>query len=412
MLRGVSQLSALGLESRIWSPSALNRHVRQLIESDYRLGDLWVSGEASNLSHPASGHLYFSLRDASAAVRCVMWRSEVAGLERIPQEGQSLEVHGHVSVYEAGGQYQLYADQIRAAGEGELFREYLRLKQQLEAEGLFDPERKRSLPRWPKRIGIVTSPTGAALRDVLNVLRRRYPLIELILAPSPVQGEAAPPQIAAALEALNAYSRPDLILLVRGGGSMEDLWAFNMEQVVRAVANSSAPVVTGIGHETDVLLADFAADLRAPTPSAAAELATPHRAELAITVDELRRRLGRIWAATRRQLRFELGTLRSALALLSPRAQVAGARQRLDELRFRGAAGLRHALALRKAAVGGLAQTLAAVGPETVLARGYAVVRRAQDQAVVRSVEQVQSDDRLRVRVSDGSFAARVETGE
>lgn len=383
--------------------------MRQLLENDYRLDDLWVSGEAANLSHPASGHLYFSLRDGSAALRCVMWRSEVDQLERLPQEGQALEVHGHVSVYEAGGQYQLYADQIRPAGEGQLFREYLRLKQRLEAEGLFDPARKRPLPRWPKRIGIVTSPTGAALRDVLNVLRRRYPLVEAVLSPTPVQGEAAPPQIVTALEALNQYSQPDVVLLVRGGGSLEDLWAFNEEQVVRAVAGSTAPVVTGLGHETDVLLADFAADLRAPTPSAAAELATPDRAELSITVDVLRRQLGRIWASKHRQLSFELARQRSALAMLSPRAQIASSRQRLDELQRRARAGLRHDLALRAAAVRGLAKTLAAVGPQTVLDRGYAVVRRADDQAVVRSVGQVRSGERLRIRVSDGSLGARVE---
>lgn len=398
----------LGLESRVWSPSELNRHVRQLIEGDYRMGDVWVSGEVSNLSNPASGHLYFSLRDAAASLRCVMWRSEVARLSRLPQDGEALEVHGHVGVYEAGGQYQLYADQIRYAGEGELFREYLRLRQALEAEGLFDPDRKRPLPKWPKRIGVVTSATGAALRDVLNVLRRRYPLAETILAPTQVQGESAPDQIVQAIQAINTYSQPDLILLVRGGGSMEDLWAFNADQVVRAVADSQAPVVSGIGHATDVLLSDFAADLRAPTPSAAAELATPDRAELAQAVAELRAQLGRIWLETGRQLRAELATQRAALALVSPRAQVDSARQRVDEFLRRMTSSLRHALALRKSAVAGMAQTLAAVGPETVLARGYALVRRSDDGRLVRSVEQVASDDRLKVRVSDGSFSARV----
>ncbi|MEK6588322.1 MAG: exodeoxyribonuclease VII large subunit, partial [Chloroflexota bacterium] len=181
----MSQLSILGLQTT-WSPSELNRHVRQLIESDYRLGDLWVAGEVSNLSHPASGHLYFSLRDAEAAVRCVMWRPEVARLPRMPKDGDAVETHGRLSVYEAGGQYQLYADLIRFAGEGELYREFLRLKVKLEAEGLFDPARKRPLPTWPRRIGLVTSPTGAALRDVLNVLRRRYPLLEVVLSPTPV----------------------------------------------------------------------------------------------------------------------------------------------------------------------------------------------------------------------------------
>lgn len=407
MLRGVGQLSALGFESRIWSPSELNRHLRQLIESDYRLSDVWLTGEATNLSNPASGHLYFSLRDSAASVRCVMWRSEVVRLPRLPQDGEALEVHGHLSVYEAGGQLQLYADDLRYAGEGELFRQFLRLKQQLEQEGLFAPERKRELPAWPRRIGVVTSPTGAALRDVLNVLRRRYPLVEVLLSPSAVQGENAPAQIAAALEALNAYGAPDVILLVRGGGSMEDLWAFNTEQVVRAVVASAAPVVSGIGHETDLLLSDLAADLRAPTPSAAAELATPDRRELAMTVDELRGQLGRIWVETLRQLSGELRVQQAALERASPRSQVANARQRVDELLMRAGSGVRHALALRRAAVAGLVHTLAAVGPQAVLERGYAVVRRTADGRVVRSVEQVQLDDQLQVRVSDGSFAAR-----
>lgn len=407
MLRGVSQLSALGLESRVWSPSELNRHLRQLIESDYRLRDVWLTGEATNLSTPASGHLYFSLRDADASVRCVMWRSEVARLPRLPQDGEALEVHGHLSVYEAGGQVQLYADDVRFAGEGELFRQFLRLKQQLEQEGLFDQERKRRLPDWPRRIGVVTSPTGAALRDVLNVLRRRYPLVEVLLSPTVVQGEAAPAQITAALQALNDHAEPDVILLVRGGGSLEDLWAFNSEPVVRAVADSAAPVVSGIGHETDLLLSDLAADLRAPTPTAAAELATPDRRELAITVDELRGLLGRSWLETQRKLRAELRVQQAALERVSPRAQVANARQRVDELLMRAGSSVRHVLALRRAAVSGLAQTLGAVGPQAVLERGYAVVRRSADDRVVRSVEQVQENDQLQVRVSDGSFPAR-----
>ncbi len=404
----VSQLAALGLESRIWSPSELNRHLRQLIESDYRLSDVWLAGEAGNIANPASGHLYFSLRDSEAAVRCVMWRSEVAQLRRLPQDGEALEVHGHLSVYEAGGQVQLYADELRYAGEGELFQQYLRLKQQLEQEGLFDPQRKRELPAWPRRIGVVTSPTGAALRDVLNVLRRRYPLVEVLLSPTAVQGEAAPARIAAALQALNAHGAPDVILLVRGGGSLEDLWAFNIEAVVRAVAESAAPVVSGIGHETDLLLSDLAADLRAPTPSAAADLATPDRRELRTSVNELRGQLGRVWHDTYRQLRAELLLQRAALERASPRAQVANARQRVDELLMRAGSSVRHAVALRRAAVDGLVQTLGAVGPQAVLERGYAIVRRIEDDRVVRSVDQVHPEDLLQVRVSDGHFPARV----
>lgn len=408
MLRRMSQLSALGFQSRVWTPSELNRHVRQLLESDYRLTDLWLTGEITNLSNPASGHLYFTLRDAEAAVRCVMWRSEVAQLARLPRDGEALEVHGQISVYEAGGQYQLYADLIRFAGEGELFREFLELKERLESEGLFLPERKRPLPAWPRRIGVVTSPAAAALRDVVNVLRRRYPLAEVVLAPAVVQGENAPQEIEAALQAINQYAEPDVVLLVRGGGSMEDLWAYNTERVVRAVAESASPVVTGVGHETDLILADFAADLRAPTPSAAAEVVSPNQAELANELRELRVELARIWVERRRSLRAELLRYQAALELASPRARVDSARQRVDELRHRSAAAMRHRLALRKTSLGGLLQTLSAVGPETVLARGYAIVRRSHDGALVRSVAQVRAGDEIEIRVGDGSFDAQV----
>ncbi len=409
ILRVMSVLSLFGLQSAIWSPSQLNRHIRQVIESDYRLSDLWLAGEVANLSHPASGHLYFSVRDSEAAVRCVMWRPEVARLRRLPRDGEAVEAHGHLSVYEAGGQVQLYSDQIRFAGEGELYQEFLRLKAALEAEGLFDSDRKRALPTWPRRIGVVSSPTGAALRDVANVLSRRYPLAELILSPTPVQGEAAPAAIVEALRAVNEYSRPDVILLVRGGGSMEDLWAFNTEAVVRAIVDSNAPVVTGIGHETDVNLADFAADRQAPTPSAAAEIATPDRAELAAELIQIRQRLARAWRQQREALHSQLAEQRVALGLGSPQARIANARQRSDDLARRLVAALRHELALRQAALRGLIQTLSAVGPETVLARGYAVVRRLADGEVVRSIAQVTAGDSLGVRVSDGSFGARVE---
>jgi len=410
MLRRVSQLAMLGLQDRIWTPGELNRHVRQLLEGDYRLQDLWVAGEIANLSQPASGHLYFSLTDGSANLRCVIWRSEAEGLPRLPRDGEAVEVHGHLSVYEAGGQYQLYADRIRLAGEGELFQEFMRLKQKLEGEGLFDPGRKRPLPRWPKRVGVVTSPTGAALRDVLNVLSRRYPLVEVVLSPTPVQGEAAPAAIAQALAAFDQQPACDVVLLVRGGGSMEDLWAFNTEQVVRAVAASRAPVISGIGHETDVILADFAADRRAPTPSAAAELATPDRQDLAVEIGELTRSLRRAWQGRRQALHQGLRETWAALAAQAPQARLAGSRQRLDELAGRTALSLRHRLSLRRASVGALAQTLQAIGPLQVLGRGYALVRLSADQALVRSVGQVSPGAGLQVQVSDGSFSAQATT--
>ena len=411
MLRGMSQLSILGFQSTIWSPIELNRHIRGLVESDYRMGDLWLAGEVTNLSQPASGHLYFTIRDAEAAVRCVMWKQDAASLLRLPKDGEAIETHGNVSVYEAGGQYQLYVDEVRYAGEGELYQQYLLLKERLEAEGLFAEHRKRALPKWPQRIGIVTSSSGAALRDVLNVLRRRYPLVEAIIASTPVQGEAAPDRIVEAMQALDEIE-PDVVLLVRGGGSVEDLWAFNDERVARAIVASKAPVVTGIGHETDVLLSDFAADVRAPTPSAAAELATPDSEELVVEVRELQMGLARAWVDYQLRLRSAVQVQRSALELLSPQARVDSARQRVDEYLHRATSAIRHEIALQSAAVAGLIHTLQAVGPDTVVARGYAVVRSSADGSIVRSVAQVKAGDELQVRVSDGEFGAQATRRE
>ena len=240
-----------------WTVTNLTRYLRVLLEGDANLQDIWVVGEISNLSRPASGHLYFTLKDSGAALRCVMWRNAVLRQPLLPQDGEAIEVHGSLSVYEAGGNYQLYADLIRPAGEGALYQEFLRLKARLEEEGLFADERKRPIPRWPKTIGIVTSPTGAALRDMLNTLKRRYPLVRVILAPTAVQGEEAPGGIVEAISRLNRIAQPDVILLARGGGSIEDLWAFNDERVARAIFASRVPVISGVGHETDFAIADF-----------------------------------------------------------------------------------------------------------------------------------------------------------
>ena len=397
-----------GETGRVWAVADLNRYLRQLLDSDYRLQDLWVAGEVSNLSRPASGHLYFTLKDAAASLRCVMWRTDVARLLFLPRDGQAIEVHGRISVYEAVGQYQLYADDLRAAGEGALYQEFLRLKARLEAEGLFAPERKRPRPAWPSRIGLVTSSTGAAVRDVINVLRRRFPFTEVILAPTPVQGPEATAGIIAALQALNQTSHPDLILLVRGGGSLEDLQAFNDESVARAIAASAAPVVSGVGHETDFTIADFVADLRAPTPSAAAELATPDCADLLPPLRAARRALARSLASLLQHLRWTLADRRTALRLVAPLARLANARQRIDELGRRSGGAIRHDLALRRAGTLGLGQALQAINPLAILARGYSVVRREDDGRVVRSVHQVSAGDALEIRVSDGVFPADV----
>jgi exodeoxyribonuclease VII large subunit len=405
----MAQMALLGLASPVLSVSDLTRRVRELLDTDYRLQDVWVGGEVSNVSRPASGHLYFTLKDSGASLRCVMWRPDVARLLTPPREGEAIEAHGRVSVYEAGGQYQLYADTLRLAGEGVLFQQFLRLKARLEAEGLFDPERKRPLPAWPGRIGLVTSPTGAALRDVLHVLERRFPLAEVTLAPTPVQGEGAPEGIVAALQALNRHVRPDVILLVRGGGSIEDLAAFNDETVARAIVASQAPVVSGVGHETDFTIADFAADVRAPTPSAAAEIVSPDVAALSEDLDLHQARLAEALGERLRAQRWRLDEQRLKLRLSSPRAQVAGARQRLGDLGNRALVGVGSGVQLRRVAVAGLIQTLGAVGPMAVLERGYAVVSLRASGRVVRTRKQAQPGTELEVRVADGTFPARAE---
>jgi exodeoxyribonuclease VII large subunit len=391
----------------VWTVSALNRRARTVLDSDETLQDVWVAGEVSNLSRPASGHVYFTLKDSEASLRCVMWR-EIAARQILPREGQNAEVHGRISLYEAGGMYQLYADGLRPVGEGELYARFVALKAKLEAEGLFAAERKRALPPWPRRIAIVTSPSGAALQDVLNVLARRYPLAEAVLAPTSVQGEQAPAEIVGAL-ARAIRARPDVILLVRGGGSLEDLWAFNDESVVRAVAASTVPIVAGVGHETDFTLVDFAADRRAPTPSAAAEVATPDRAELQGELSVLTVRLARATQAVIRERRSRLGELGAHLRAQSPRARLDSARQRADELERRLREAIRQANQRRAADVQQLVQLLRSVSPFAVLQRGYALVTRQDDGTVVRSPRQAPIGSQLQVRLAHGGLQARVE---
>lgn len=390
-----------------WTVSELTRYLRDLLENDDYLQELWVEGEVSNLSRPTSGHLYFTLKDTGASLRCVMWRNAVQQQRFLPKDGDAVQVHGSISIYEAGGNYQLYADVIRPAGEGALYQQFLELKARLEAEGLFDQARKRPIPRWPHTIGIITSPTGAALRDMLNTIRRRYPLVNVILAPSPVQGEEAPAGIIAALDALNRLARPDVILLARGGGSIEDLWAFNDEGVARAILRSQSPVISGVGHETDFTIADFTADLRAPTPTAAAELATPNQVDLRQALFELRKRLTQVTAARLDAYRSRLQTISDRLRLGSPVARIRRDRQRLDEIIHRGLVSLKHLLEMSRAHLTGIDLRLNALNPQAVLDRGFAIVTRFDGQ-IVRSVLQVRPEDDLSVRVSDGNFKAKV----
>ena len=275
---------------RILRVTDLNRRVRSLLDSDTVLADVWVEGEVSQPSFPPSGHCFFTLKDANSQVRAALFREELTRAGMRPAHGMNVIIHGRVRAYEPQGVYQLYVDSITAAGAGDLHARYEALRRELAAAGLFEDARKRPIPRWPRRIGVVTSPVGAVWRDINNVLRRRYPLVELVLSPSVVQGVTAAPAIVRALQRLYAQDAIDTIILARGGGSLEDLWSFNDERVVRAVADAPVPIIVGVGHESDVTLADFAADLRAPTPSAAAELATPDATQLASVVGRLRDR--------------------------------------------------------------------------------------------------------------------------
>ncbi len=388
--------------------SQLTGYLRQVLESDELLQDLWVEGEISNFTQASSGHLYFTLKDSQSAVRCVMWRNWSARLNFEPREGVAVEAHGGMGVYEVNGQVQLYVDTMRPAGEGKLFQEFLRLKAKLEAEGLFDPAKKRPIPPLPKVIGIVTSPTGAALQDMLNTLRRRFPVVEVVVSPTAVQGADAPPGIVAALEKLNRVVLPDVILIGRGGGSIEDLWVFNDEGVARAVATSTTPIISGVGHETDFTLTDFAADRRAPTPTAAAEVATPEKTELLGIVAELANqhtaRLNTLIA----DLRWEHSQANNALQHLSPKYAVDSYRQRLDEVLLRLGRSMQVKLDKMTMQLTNQQQSLRGLNPRAVLNRGYAIVTREKDAALVKAADQVQPDDGIHIQVSRGSIHARV----
>ncbi|MDY6874133.1 MAG: exodeoxyribonuclease VII large subunit [Chloroflexota bacterium] len=388
--------------------SQLTTYLRELLSSDPILQDIWVEGEISNLSRPASGHLYFTLKDSQAAVRCVMWRNSAQRVNFPLREGAAVLAHGSMGVYEVSGQVQLYVDTMRPAGEGALYQEFLRLKAKLESEGLFDSETKRPLPPLPKLIGIVTSPTGAALQDMLDTIRRRFPVAEVVLAPTLVQGADAPAGIVAALSRLNEEAHPDVILIGRGGGSIEDLWAFNDEAVARAVAASEAPIISGVGHETDFTLTDFAADRRAPTPTAAAEVATPDRLELLATIAELSNRQTARLRERLTDLRWETGQLTNTLSQQSPAHRVDTYRQRLDEITLRLEKGIQVRLDRTRLQLDHAVRSLQSLNPAAVLNRGYAIVTRTADGSLVRQAEQVKEDESIHIRVSQGSLDARV----
>jgi len=391
----------------VYTVSDLNAYIRALLESNENLMDIWVSGEVSNLSQPRSGHIYFTLKDENAQVRCVIWRNHALRLAGQLRDGLLVDAHGAVGVYENGGQYQLYVDGIRTAGEGRLYQEFLLLKEKLQAEGLFDPERKRSIPAVPGIIGIVTSATGAALQDMLNTLRVRYPLADVVLSPASVQGDAAPLEIVAALDRLNQIIHPDVILLGRGGGSLEDLWAFNDERVVRAVVQSEAPVISGVGHETDFTLTDFAADLRAPTPTGAAVSAVPDRIELSAIIKGYERELDMLMRGYIEKGRALIQAGNMQLSYNSPSGKIRQYMQaidhramELDHLEKNYFADMQRSLAVDS-------ERLLSHDPRNILKRGYAIITDKKGRSV-SSIKQVQLDQEIDARVFDGVIRSTV----
>ncbi len=438
------------VQETIWTVSALNFEVKTLLSRG--IGKIWIEGEISNFSRPASGHWYFTLKDEKSQVSAAMFRGSNSRVGFQPQNGQKVLLRAQATLYEPQGKYQLIVDHLEDAGVGELMRRYEQLKAKLAQEGLFDAASKKPLPSHPQRIALVTSASGAAIRDVLSVIARRAPHIPVLVFPTPVQGETAAAQIRAALERVRVHAQCDIVLLVRGGGSLEDLWCFNDEQLARDIAAFPLPVVTGIGHEIDFTIADFAADLRAPTPSVAAETITPDRNELMQGIDDrvarlrgqlelrlersrdrlaslvarlqqqhpvrqfaqLRMRLQHASAALLARLLGRLGEHRHGLQLLratlmqqSPRSAIDHRRDRVAQLHARQLASIRQKILLARHQVNLQLRSLDALNPAKTLARGFATISKADK--LVTSVTQLERDDDVRITLSDGSADARIK---
>ncbi|MBE6596175.1 MAG: exodeoxyribonuclease VII large subunit [Ruminococcaceae bacterium] len=381
------------------------------MERDEFLATVSVMGEISNFKRNSSGHLYFSLKDEGATVSAVMFRGAASRLAFLPYDGMKVTIHGRVSLYEKSGQYQVYAETMTMDGEGELARAYERLKRKLEAEGLFDLSRKRPIPRMPKRIGIVTSPTGAAIRDMLTVTGRRYPLADILLFPSAVQGAEAPMELLAGIEYFGAMKNVDVIIIGRGGGSVEDLWAFNDERLVRAVAASEIPVISAVGHEVDFTLCDFAADKRAPTPSAAAELAVP---DVETIFNYLIRTESRLFGAADAKIRRakeRLRSLETRVTATSPAARLENSRLRVQNYEKRILTAAEKTCARSRAELSSLAAKLTALNPMAAISRGYSAVENGSG-AIVSSVRSLSAGDEVGIIMSDGRAYATVSRTE
>ena len=395
-------------ERNIITVTALNRYVKQIIDAEDILNSVWVRGELSNFIHHRSGHMYMTLKDETSLIKTVMFKGSADKLTFEPQSGMKVVVHGRVSVFERDGAYQLYIDDMIPDGFGALNIAYEQLKEELRQAGLFDEAKKKRIPRLPSKIGIVTSPTGAAIRDMINILGRRYPLAEIILYPALVQGEDAPPTIIRGIEYFNSGAeKVDVIIIGRGGGSIEDLWAFNSKDLAYAIAASETPIISAVGHETDFTIADFVADLRAPTPSAAAELAVPNSADMLAWFDTCEKRMGAAISKRVELCRGRLDELKSRRCMESPMFQVDRRRMDLDYVVKAFASAMKLRVGQARKQLSESAAALNAMSPLSVLARGYSIPER--DGKPVASVKALSAGDPLTVVFKDGSADCRVE---
>ena len=388
------------------SVSEVNQQVKDLLESDPVLEDISVKGEISNLSRPVSGHVYFTLKDEKSSLKCVMWRAVAAEFQELFKNGAAVIVHGRIGVYERDGLYQLYADAVYPVGRGKLFEEFLRLKEKLEKEGLFDSGRKKPLPYMPERIGVVTSSSGAAIQDIFNTIQKRWPLAEIYLSPASVQGEDAPAELIKAYKKL-VEMKPDVILIARGGGSLEDLWAFNDETLVRTIASSKIPVISGVGHETDFTLLDFADDFRASTPTAAAVAATPDRLEIIQAVDFLTVKMNRLMREKLDKTAEKLNQLNRRFELAAPLNQIRQEQKILEQIHIRLNLWADRYFKQQRELLIGLSRRLESAGPSSVLNRGYAVIEDENGKIIV-SASCFYSDEKVTIRMKDGDRDAKI----
>jgi len=382
--------------------SQLNRYVAELFQADELLVDAQVRGEISNFKHHTSGHMYFTLKDEHSQLRCAMFRGQNLRLRFRPEDGQRVVARGNVGVYEKRGEYQLYVTSVEFDGVGALFEAFEKLKKKLQAEGLFNEDRKQPLPRYPGRIGVITSVTGAAVKDVCRVLRRRFPAVDILILPTLVQGEEAPESIVRSLELAHQVDNLDVLIVGRGGGSLEDLWAFNDERVARAVAAAQIPIISAVGHETDFTILDFVADVRAPTPSAAAEMAVPDREELKRRILRLSDSGVRCMSQMMVARREKLQNLVRRHALTHPRERIRQYRQTVDDLRERLARTLLSDVRLRRESLKVASGRLLALDPKAVLQRGYAIFRQRETGSVITSVDHARKGDLAEALLRDG----------